>query len=84
MPAVMHRALLQNEQALFFFLFFLSETEHCCGIQLHTMGMSGTPLQGSHREGILLPVTMNRKPSPPPEPTQTFDVGGGHTRLHGT
>lgn len=44
-------------------------------------GMSGTPLEASHREGILLDVTMNRKPSPPPEPTQAFEVGGSHRAI---
>lgn len=63
--------------------FFLSESRALLRYS-PAMGMSGTPRQGSHREGILLPVTMNRKPSPPPEPTQTFDVGEGVTaRLHG-
>lgn len=43
--------------------------------------VSGTPPVVSHREGILLDVTMNRKPSPPPEPTQAFDVRGSHRAL---
>lgn len=67
-----------NKRAFFFFfLLQRARSERCRGFQLHTMGMSGSALQGCHREGILLPVTMNRKPSPPPEPTQTFDVKGG-------
>lgn len=45
-----------------------------CESTTQRMGMSGTPLEMSHREGIRLDVTMNRKPSPPPEPTQAFDV----------
>lgn len=45
------------------------------------MGMSGTPPEVSHREGILLDGTMNRKPSPPPEPTQPFDVRGSRRAL---
>lgn len=47
-----------------------------CELTAQCMGMSGTPLEMSHREGILLDVTMNRKP--PPEPTQAFDVRGSH------
>ncbi|CAB1421928.1 unnamed protein product [Pleuronectes platessa] len=37
-------------------------------------GMSGTPPEVSHREGILLDGTMNRKFSPPTEPARPFDV----------
>lgn len=45
------------------------------------MGMSGTPPEVSHREGILLDVTMKRKPSSPHEPTQPFDVRGSRRDL---
>lgn len=87
-PAARHCARLRNEQARFFFFFLLlrrARSERCRGFQLHIMGMSGSALQGSHREGILLPVTVNRKPPPPPEPTQTFDVkGGSHSRRGST
>ena len=44
-------------------------------------GMSGTPPEVSHREGILLDGTMNRKFSPPPEPAGPFDVRGSHRAL---
>lgn len=76
----------ERTSAPFFFLLLQrARWERCRGFRLLTMGMSGSALQGSHREGILLPVTMNRKPSPPPEPTQTFDVkGGSHSRCGST
>lgn len=69
----------ERTSALLFFLASSSESEIGAPPRFFrgTMGMSGSARQGSHREGILLPVTMNRKPSPPPEPTQTFDVKGG-------
>lgn len=35
-------------------------------LTLQCMGMSGTPPEVTHREGILLDVAMNRKPSQPP------------------
>lgn len=43
-------------------------------------------LQGSHREGILLPVTVNRKPPHILNPPKTFDVTGvtQPPRLRGT
>lgn len=88
-PAAMRCALLRNEQARRFFGFFFSfpclfwraRAERCCRFQRRSMGTSGWPLQGSHREGILLPVTMNRKPHPhilnPPRPLMSQ---GSHSR----
>lgn len=37
-----------------------------CELTVQCMGMSGTPPEVSHREGILLDVTMNRKAVPTP------------------
>ena len=55
-----------------------STGQHVCELTPRRLGMSGTPPEVSHREGILLDVTMNRTPSPPPGPTQAFDVRRSH------
>lgn len=88
-PAARHCALLRNEQARFFFFFLLllerARSERCRGFSAALWECLARPDRDPTERGILLPVTMNRKPSPPPEPTQTFDVkGGSHSRCGST